>query len=151
VRLCRYLKPTRIRRALRLFVVWWRMPGRIEAQPMSVLLPSLDPPHPPPSPRPGAIEDIADAALLFIDRWRLPLDDRCLPRTLSLYHCLRLEGVPVEVVFGVRPHSGLQEGHAWLELDGRPLMEPAQRMQGFVPIFHHPDRREEHDPPGSVR
>jgi len=146
VRLSRYLSPARFRRAVRLLLVWWGMPRRIRRQPMSTLLPALDPRHPPSTPPPGALEDIADAAVLLVDRWKLPLDDRCLPRTLSLYHCLRAEGIPVEIVFGVRPGPKLEEGHAWLELDGRPLMEPARRMQGFLPIFRHPGPREETNP-----
>lgn len=114
------------------------MPRRLERESLSRLLPSLDPTAPPPPPDPRASNDYADAALLLVDRWHLPLDDRCLPRTLSLYQCLRGEGLSVRMVFGVRPGRSIEEGHAWLELDGVPYLEPARRMQGFVPVFRHP-------------
>jgi hypothetical protein len=105
---------------------------------MAQLLPALDPALAPCDPDPTALQDLSDAAVLFVDRWRLPLDDRCLPRALSLYQCLRREGLPVQLVFGVRPGLRIEEGHAWLQMRGEPLLEPADRMQGFVPVFLHP-------------
>ena len=110
---------------------------------MAELLPSLDPPRSTRTADPSVLEDYSDAALLLVDRWHLPLDDRCLPRTLALYQCLRGEGVAVHMVFGVRPGKRIEEGHAWLELAGEPLLEPARRMHGFVAVFHHPPLSDE--------
>ena len=41
-----------------------------------------------------------------------------------LYRYLALDGVRTRIVFGVSKRGdGLLDGHAWLEADGRPLLE----------------------------
>jgi hypothetical protein len=48
----------------------------------------------------------------------------CLTRSLWRAIALRRAGVPVDFVLGVRTDArGHPEGHAWLELDGAPLLE----------------------------
>lgn len=138
MRIGAYLSPSQWRRGTRMLWIWVRMPGWIRREPLSTLLPRLTPAPPSAPARPGTPEDVA-AMAAFVLRLRLPLDNTCLTRSLTLYRCLRLERVPVQVVFGVRPDREIREGHAWLELDGCPLMEPVERMQGFTPIFRHPE------------
>ena len=62
-------------------------------------------------------------------RWALRLQRRgarsCVPRSLALYHALRLRGYAVSFVSGVersnQAGSGTLQGHAWVEWQGRPL------------------------------
>lgn len=54
----------------------------------------------------------------------LPYDSRCLFRSLTLTALLQKRGIPSTVVIAVRPAPFA--AHAWVEHDGRPLLEPAQ-------------------------
>lgn len=48
----------------------------------------------------------------------------CWKRAPVLYRYLALNGIETRIVFGVRKgHDSLLAGHAWLEADGRPLLE----------------------------
>ena len=48
----------------------------------------------------------------------------CWKRAPVLHRYLALHGVKTRIVFGVRKEAGAQlTGHAWLEADGRPLLE----------------------------
>ncbi|PYE53672.1 transglutaminase superfamily protein [Deinococcus yavapaiensis KR-236] len=48
-------------------------------------------------------------------------EDVCLPRSLTLYVALRRYGYRPVFVSGVRRVGGAVVGHAWIELDGKPL------------------------------
>jgi hypothetical protein len=58
-------------------------------------------------------------------RWALRLTNQhvnaCVPRSLALFHALRKEGLEVSFVSGVRRNGNKLEGHAWLELNGKPI------------------------------
>jgi hypothetical protein len=58
-------------------------------------------------------------------RWSLRLTNQhvnaCVPRSLALFHALRKEGLEVSFVSGIRRNGTKLEGHAWLELDGKPI------------------------------
>jgi hypothetical protein len=54
----------------------------------------------------------------------LPYDSRCLFRSLTLTALLQRRGIPSTLVIAVRPAPFA--AHAWVEHDGRPLLEPAQ-------------------------
>ena len=77
-------------------------------------------------------------------RWALRLMnqhiDACVPRSLALFHALRKEGLEVSFVSGVRRNNNKLEGHAWLELDGKPIVglgdEAAPQM--FKENFRYP-------------
>ena len=48
----------------------------------------------------------------------------CWRRAILLHHFLGREGIPTTIVFGVRLNPGGEvHGHAWLEADGRVLLE----------------------------
>jgi Uncharacterised nucleotidyltransferase/Transglutaminase-like superfamily len=59
-------------------------------------------------------------------RWALRLMskdvDACVPRSLALFHALRKQGLEVSFVSGVRRNNSKLEGHAWLELHGKPIV-----------------------------
>jgi hypothetical protein len=51
----------------------------------------------------------------------LPTDSRCLLRALVVTEMLARRGVYAHVVIGVRPSPSFA-AHAWVEVDGRPLL-----------------------------
>lgn len=97
--------------------------------------------------RPRPLEEVLAAARLLDRRpWRWPLRPRCLSRSLVLWRLLAAAGHPAEVVLGFRPGPAAGPrmiGHAWVEIDGRPLPDPENlsayaavarmRPDGFTP------------------
>src|SRR4051794_6633361 len=59
----------------------------------------------------------------------LPTDTRCLARSLVTLRVLARRGVDTRLVIGVRtaPQFG---AHAWIEHEGRALLEPGDTAQG---------------------
>lgn len=51
----------------------------------------------------------------------LPVDDRCLVRSLTLLRLLSRRGLPATVVIGVRTEPEFA-AHAWVEMEGRPVI-----------------------------
>lgn len=105
------------------------------------------------------VRDVAaDAALARADRlaryadfWlrRLRAPNPCLRRSLALFGRLRRAGLPVTFCIGIRtdaPIASGQEvaGHAWLELDGRVILERQPDVSAFTVTFRYPD-----DPPST--
>jgi hypothetical protein len=68
----------------------------------------------------STVERVTDLAT----RRRWPLGTACLQRALLRYALLRRHGIQPRFVIGVRPggRDGF-EAHAWLTLDGAPIME----------------------------
>ncbi len=66
---------------------------------------------------------------LYVPR-RAP--DDCLPRSLALFRYLRSLGAPAEHVIGVRrvPFGA----HAWVEVDGQPLLDADHIVKDYRPI-----------------
>jgi hypothetical protein len=54
----------------------------------------------------------------------LPTDSRCLMRSLVLTVLLNRRGIATDLVIGVRTLDDEFGAHAWVELDGRPLLPP---------------------------
>jgi hypothetical protein len=54
----------------------------------------------------------------------IPADSRCLMRSLVLTALLARRGIRTTLVVAVRVSGGFG-AHAWVEIDGRPLLEPA--------------------------
>ena len=56
----------------------------------------------------------------------LPSGTRCLTRSLVLLSLLARRGVKAELVIAVQPMAPeVLDAHAWIEVDGRPLLVPA--------------------------
>jgi hypothetical protein len=69
-----------------------------------------------------------------VARW-VHLRDTCLYRAMARYVALRAAGLAPQFVMAVRrDHS--DRGHAWVELDGVPVGEPADLE--LVPTFRFP-------------
>ncbi len=89
-------------------------------------------------------EPIAGALLADADIWRalragrivnslgnkLPLDARCLVRSLAAWWLLRSEGVPADLRIGVSLENGFA-AHAWVELWGEPLTDTPDILSRF--------------------
>ena len=56
----------------------------------------------------------------------LPRGSRCLTRSLVLLSLLARRGMAVDLVIAVQPNADPSlEAHAWVEVDGSPLLAPA--------------------------
>ena len=79
-------------------------------------------------------EDFLDDARLLGRRvsralQRLPWDSRCLVRSCVLVAMLARRGVEGRLVLGVRSEPSF-EAHAWVEVAGRPLLDPGPWRDG---------------------
>lgn len=59
----------------------------------------------------------------------LPVDSRCLVRSLVMTRLLSRRGVPSSLIIGVSTEDGFQ-AHAWVEVDGKPVLPTL----GFQPL-----------------
>ena len=55
----------------------------------------------------------------------------CLERSLALFRELGRLGAAPELVCGVERDGGEFEGHAWVEVDEQPLLEPAENLERY--------------------
>ena len=61
----------------------------------------------------------------------------CWKRAPVLHRYLALNGVETRIIFGLRKEKeSLLAGHAWLEADGRPLLEAAPPR--YIPTYSFP-------------
>lgn len=58
----------------------------------------------------------------------LPVDSRCLIRSLVLTRMLDRRGIPGRLVIGVNPGESLA-AHAWVEVGGHPVLDPGEFAQ----------------------
>ncbi len=65
------------------------------------------------------------AELAKIAGRRAPLAATCLPQALAVHAVLRRRGLDPELRIGVRKAEDRFEAHAWVELAGWPLAQPA--------------------------
>ncbi len=88
-----------------------------------------------------ALDDIA----YYVDRWLalFPANAKgnCFPRSLTLYWFARGLGVPVHFHCGIQKRGDCLDGHAWLSLDGRAILEPTRQWEGFAVTYAFPERR----------
>ena len=122
-----------LRGALGLTGLRLALPLWVRVSPLTSVLHALD--------AVGEGVSIDDRAL----RWVEPVLDRipllpntCLYRSLSRYAVLRRAGRPAVFVMAVRrAQGGNIEGHAWIEVDGRPFREP-KLAEGYAVTLRHP-------------
>ena len=80
-------------------------------------------------------QDVEQATALVLTRFR-PTRTTCMVRALVRCAMLRTRGIPATWVMGIRPGADDLEGHAWIELDGVPIME--DEPPRFTPTFRYP-------------
>jgi hypothetical protein len=69
---------------------------------------------------------------------RLVPGAHCLPRALVAQLLLRRRGLDPVLRFGVRKDAGRLDAHAWLELDGAPLLESHETLRDYTPFTPNP-------------
>jgi hypothetical protein len=79
--------------------------------------------------RPALLWRSADAVDWLVDRRPFRFWGHCLRRSLLLYFAATRAGYPVMVVVGARRDGSGVTGHAWIELDGLPLLEPGEHPE----------------------
>ena len=89
---------------------------------------------------------------------RVSYRPNCLRRSLLLYHCLRVHGIPVIIHFGVKRREEMLEGHCWLTLSGSLYHEHPEMVSQFTHMFSLPasgtngtDRHAPKEPPPDMR
>jgi hypothetical protein len=60
--------------------------------------------------------------------------DNCLERGLLTYRFLSREGMEPRLVLGARKARGEILGHAWVTVDGRPIMDGSEALAEFTPV-----------------
>lgn len=109
-------------------MAWWvvLLSALIRVQPLPRVLNIMTPRKPlrpatdhfPSSERLAQLVDLVLRIDAFVFR------PKCWKRAAVLHRYLTLKGIPNRIVFGVRKENqGLLEGHAWLEVDDRPVFE----------------------------
>jgi Transglutaminase-like superfamily len=62
-------------------------------------------------------------------------DRDCLQRSLLLYHIMSRAGADPMLFIGFDQTNGRLLGHAWVTIDGRPIIEPEDEVLRFSPVF----------------
>jgi hypothetical protein len=75
---------------------------------------------------------IVRGARLLLRARPLSRDENCLDRSLVLYRFLSIERLDPRLVLGVQRGRDGVKGHAWVTVDGMPVVEPS--VEEFVPI-----------------
>jgi Transglutaminase-like superfamily len=127
----------RTRASIQLVWLRLRLPGLLAHSSLDALLARLTRAEPERAQNLAGLERALDRAEAWADR--VPLLPRtCLYQCLARYAVLRRHGFPVEFVMGISPRGPDEDGHAWLELDGKPYRE--ERAGEFVVSFRYPAR-----------
>lgn len=99
----------------------------------------LDPGLGPGPARAGVLDRHLRVATGLFRDVRRRIGSNCMRRSLVLFRCLRREGFPVAIVFGVKRNGdGGLDGHAWIEIDSRPILEPGEPREEFAVAFVYP-------------
>ena len=60
--------------------------------------------------------------------------DNCLERSLLTYRFLAREGGQPRLVLGAQKSDGAIRGHAWVTIDGRPIMDGHEALEQFTQL-----------------
>lgn len=84
---------------------------------------------------PEAARRLEAIHLLVVEGGRLVVSRNCLERSLVLYKCLGEAGARPTLVMGVAPGASTVAGHAWVEVDGRPLQDATTGQYAPMVMF----------------
>jgi hypothetical protein len=65
---------------------------------------------------------------------RTPFRHTCIHRALALQRMLARRGAAATLRIGIGRRPNLFPGHAWLEIDGRPLYDDAEVIARYEPL-----------------
>ena len=94
------------------------------------------PSHPARGPRYPAAA-LAGRVRRWMRRGRGPWADTCLTRALVLYAMLRQHGHHPRLHVGVAGSARCFTAHAWVSVDGRPVGEPPDALDGYRELLVH--------------
>ena len=83
---------------------------------------------------PPAAPEVERLAALAAVACRAVYPAACLPRALALQRLLAGRGAPAALKIGVRRDGEELAAHAWVEVDGRPVGEPAGIEERFAEL-----------------
>jgi len=95
---------------------------------------------PPAGPRNGEVERRLAADMLRLSQLTGLPDRDCLQRSLLLYRVLSRAGADPTLVVGFQRLDGRIIGHAWVVVDGNPIIEPDADLIRFSPTLHFGSR-----------
>jgi hypothetical protein len=61
-------------------------------------------------------------------------DENCLDRSLIIYRFLSMAQLEPRLVLGVRNEGSRIAGHAWIIVDGAPVIESQEVVAGYAPV-----------------
>jgi hypothetical protein len=61
-------------------------------------------------------------------------DENCLDRSLIIYRFLSMAKLEPQLVLGVRNEDSRIAGHAWITVDGTPVIESSEVVAAYVPV-----------------
>ncbi|MES1185311.1 MAG: lasso peptide biosynthesis B2 protein [Myxococcales bacterium] len=116
----------RARRVAALVVLRLSLPSRLAREPLDSLLASLTPLPACTLTSARAVQSLKRDVLRteFAVRHVPGIAGTCLYRALARYAVLRQTGIDATFVMGVGPRGVDDEGHAWVEVEGKPFEEP---------------------------
>jgi hypothetical protein len=85
-------------------------------------------------PRPDREARIAELAIIVFRSQHSQRFGNCLDRSLVLYRYLSAVGADPELLIGVKRAEGNVEGHAWVEVRGRPVEEPPEVLDSLARV-----------------
>ena len=90
---------------------------------------------PPDRPRDRETERRLAASVFRLSRLTGLLDRDCLQRSFLLYRMLSRAGADPTIVVGFQRMNGRILGHAWVVVDGHPVIEPEVNLLRFSPTL----------------
>lgn len=116
------------------------LPARVAREPLDTLLATLTPSPRPPLASAQTVRSLrrdllrAEQAVQLLP-W---LGNTCLYRALARYAVLRRTGLDATFVMAVGPGGVHDDGHAWVEVEGQPYVEPNDVTQYAVTLRYPP-------------
>jgi hypothetical protein len=131
--------------AARMALLALALPSRLRRVPAVRVAARLTPRRPGRKQRPRSLAAAAWLAGRLVNRLPWQYGGHCVRRSLLLYYAATRSGYPAEIVFGVRREGDALSGHAWLELDHEPFLEPIAEPHGaFVEMQRWPPTSHQH-------
>jgi len=130
----------RVRRVAELVALRLSLPTRLARQPLDRLLARLTPPERSSARSRCSGLPLARRDLLLAERGiaRLPwVPNTCLFRALARYALLQRAGADAAFVMGLSAEGMNANGHAWVELEGKPFEEPGD-ITHYRVTFRYP-------------